>query len=181
MKKAIKILAVLVVLLSIATTVYATTEDELIAYLSKSFTIAGQKISMPTEYVKEAKRYVATYDISSEEADKVIAKIDEGVALMNRAGVADVNSLSKAQKQNLLSIAQEAASAVGAKISYTQGTGLTVIGEDGKVFGTYQVSSKNSNKFVQTGSDYMIYYVAGAAIIAIVGIAGYRKIKNSAN
>lgn len=170
------IIAVVILLASLAPVVNAATKDELIKYIEEPFTIAGKQVSIPSGYVKEAKRYINKYGITSQEADRVIAKINDGVALMDKAGVSDINALSKSQKQELLGIAQDAASVVGAKINYTQGGGLKVIAEDGTVFGTYQINSTKTGLFVQTGYDYLTYVVAGViAIIAIASVVLYRK------
>lgn len=175
MKKVLRVAILLAIILLASTTMSkAATEDELIARLSKTYNVAGKTVKVPNEYIKEAKRYVATYEITSEGADKVIAKIDEAVSIMNEAGQTDVNKLNKEQKNKLLSVAQDAAKAVNAKINYTNGT-LTVIGEDGAKFGTYKLGN-DAKKFSQTGNnDYMLYSGVGIAIIAVAGIVIYRK------
>lgn len=173
MKNILKIsLFVIVIILSLVSASNAASEEELIAYLSKSFDIAGEKVNVPSQYIKEAKRYVDTYEISADAADKIIVKIDECISVMNTAGQKDVNKLSKAQKQKLLILAQEAAKNINATISYSKGN-IIVTGEDGKKFGSYPVGN---NKFAKTGVDYTLYITAGVAIIAIaIGIIMYRK------
>lgn len=176
MKKFLRITLVLMaILLCTVTVVNAATTDELVAYASKTFTVAGEEVKLSDADLVKVKRYLADYPVSEENADKIIAKVDEAVALMNKAGVSDPTKLSKAQKDELLKIAQEAASLAGATISYDNKDKVVSIYRDGKL---YDTASLTSYKFVQTGST-MYVVIALVAVIAIATVVGYRKIKNA--
>lgn len=153
----------------------AASEEELIAYIEKPFNIAGQTVYIPSEYVKEAKRYLATNDISANEADKIIAKIDEGVTILNKSGVTDPKKLSYEQKKQLLALGQEAANYAGATLTYAKGY-ITITTEDGTKFGTYPVYTEKRGTFVQTGIDNTIFIILGIAfVIVIYGLIMYRR------
>lgn len=177
MKNFVRITFILIaILICSASMVKAATTDELVAYMSKTFTIAGEEITASQSDIINAKRYLQEYPVSSEDADKIMAKIDEAVKVLEDAGTTDFSKLSKTQKDNLTSIAQEAASIAGATISYDSKNKVVTIYKDGKVFTAKSVTSN----FVQTGSDNTVYAVSAlVAIIAVAAIVGYRETKNA--
>ena len=179
MNKVLKItLTLIAILLCTISAVKAATTNDLIAHISKTYTIAGKDVKISDADLVKAKRYFSEYPVSSSDADKIIKKIDEAVELMNKQGVSNPAKLSKAKKDELLNIAQEAAKLAGASISYDSKNKSIAIYRDGK---QYDSISTNTYKFVSTGANNMIYVVAlGGAIIAIATVIGYRKIKANA-
>lgn len=177
MKKFLKVTIVLMaILLCSVSIVKAATTEELIEKISKTYTIAGEEYKASDLDIADAKRYLEQYPVSEEDADKIIAKIDEAVALANEYGEADLTKLSQAQKDKLMSLAQEAASIAGATISYDNKDKVITIYKDGEVFTTKSLEGK----FAQTGSNNTIYVVtACVAIIAVAAVVGYRKAKNA--
>ena len=169
------VLAVLAIAFSFVSTVRAATEEELLAYASKEFDIAGQKVKLEEKYVKEVKRYLDAYDVDATAADTIIKKIDKIVDVMNKANVTKYSKLTVAQKDLVKGYAQEAATATGATVTFSNKT-AKVVGPDGKDFGAF--SSKED--FAQTGNNYMVYALAGVAIIAVASVVGYRKSKVNA-
>ena len=179
MNKVLKITLILMaILLCTVSTVKAATTNELIAKASETYTIAGKEVKLSEADLVKVKRYFTEYPVSSENADKIISKIDEAVALMNKEGVSDPTKLSKAKKEELLNIASEAAKLAGASISYDATNKSIAVYKDGK---QYDAVSLNSYKFVSTGANNMgIIISSGVAIIAIATVIGYRKIKANA-
>lgn len=177
MKKFLRITFVLMaILLCTISVVNAATKDELVAYLSKSFKVAGEEVKLSDSDILNVKKYLEQYPVSEGDADKIIAKVDEAVALVNKAGTTNLTKLSKAQKDELIKIAQEAASIAGATISYDNKDKVVTIYKNGEVFTTRTLDSK----FVQTGSNATMYVViALVAVIAVATVVGYRKIKNA--
>ena len=92
-------LIMVIIAMSYITVSNAATEEELISYLSQTFNVNGGTFRIPDNYLKEAKRYVATYDVSPETADKIIAKVAGYVSKMQASGVSSTSELSKEQKQ----------------------------------------------------------------------------------
>lgn len=177
MKKFLKITIVLMaILLCSVSMVKAATTEELIAHISKTYTIAGEEYKASDLDIADAKKYLEQYPVSEEDADKIIAKIDEAVALANEYGEADLTKLSKSQKEELMNIAQEAASIAGATISYDNKDKVVTIYRDGEVFTTKSLEAK----FAQTGSNHTVYIItAFVAIIAVATVIGYKKVKNA--
>ena len=171
MKKilAISILA-MVVLMLVCTVVKATTQSELEEYLLGSVTINGKEVSLTSAEKKQVKDYLASHKLTDAQATTIKTKVDECINVMKKAGVTQVQNLKTADKQKLLSLAQEAASAVGLKVDMTTGV---VTDEAGNV-----VFTLTKGKLVQTGSSNIAYVViAGLAIIAVVGTVVYKKVR----
>ena len=171
MKKilAISILA-MVVLMLVCTVVKATTQSELEEYLLGSVTINGKEVSLTSAEKKQVKDFLASHTLTDAQATTIKTKVDECINVMKNAGVTQVQNLKTADKQKLLSIAQEAASTVGLKVDMTTGV---VTDEAGNV-----VFALTQGKLVQTGSSNIAYVViAGLAIIAVVGTVAYKKVR----
>lgn len=176
MKKVLKITLIVAILLLCSITVtYATTNSELLAYVTKDFVIAGDTVRLSDADALKVKKYLDAYPVTSDEADKIIAKVDEAVALMEAAGVSDPYKLSKDQKNKLLTIFQEAAAIAGATITYNSADKTVDIYVDGVLFD--QASSTSNKKYQQTGTDYayIVYAIAGVAVVAVASVAIYRK------
>ncbi len=177
MSKILKITVILMmVLLCTLSVVQAATTSELIASVSKTYKIAGKEVKLSESDLVKVKRYLTEYPVSAENADKIITKIDEAVDLMNKEGVSNPAKLSKAKKDELLKIAQEAATLAGATLTYDSSNKSILVYKDGK---QYDSLSLSSYKFANTGSNNTTIYIitAGVAIIAVATVIGYRKFK----
>lgn len=168
----------LFVLGSFMTISNAATKDELLAAATKKYTVAGQEVGLSESDIVKVKRYLSENTISEQNADAIIKQIDAAVNLMNREGTADISKLSKAKKEDLLNIAKNVASLAGASLTYDAKDKAILIYKDGKLYDS--ISTSSYTKFTQSGSNNMIYVVIATAIIAIVGVAGYRKMKVNA-
>ena len=177
MKKVLQFIAVFIIALSFTTNVHAATKQDLIDYASKAFTIAGKSVSSP-EFAAIAKNYLADNTISEADADKIIAKGDQIIAIMNAAGTTDITKLSKSQKDQIRSLATEAATLAGATINYdTTSKRVTVKGSNGKTYGS---AALVTNKLASTGSDYTVYVAVSGLALVMASMAVMRKLKGNA-
>lgn len=180
MKKFLKITIVFVILLFCAVSVVnAATNDELVKYVSKNFNIAGKSVNIGAENKRKVERYLNAHPVTNEQADQIIAKVDEAVKLMNDAGVSNPAKLNKDQKEKLVSIAKDAASIAGATISYDSKNETVTVYYNGAVFDTVSVNSQKG--LVQTGNDYsfVVYGIAGVAVIAVATLVIRKKKVNA--
>lgn len=179
MKKILKVLLVFALILVCYTTVAkAATTNDLIAYASKTFTIAGKQVKLSNADLVKVKRYISENPVSESDADKIIAKANQIISIMNSEGVSDPTKLSKAKKDEVLKIAQEAAAITGATLTYDSTNKSVAVYKNGK---KVESISLENYKLVQTGSDNTPYIIAGVtgavAVIAIATILIYRKKK----
>ena len=181
MKKVLNIMLVFVVLFFCNITVSnAATNEELINYATKSFDVNGTSVSLKAADKVKVKRYLEKYPVTSEAADQIIAKIDEGIAVLKSAKVTDPTKLSKAQKQELLAIGQQAAKIAGAELTYDAKSDAISIYREGVLVD----QATTNDALVQTGSNnysYVVYAIAGVVVFAVAGLVVYTKksVKNA--
>lgn len=169
MKRLLKVtLAFVLVVLCYTTVAKAATTDELIAYASKTFTIAGKQVKLSDADVLKVKRYLSENPVTSSGADKIIAKAEQIISIMRAEGVADITKLSKAKKDEVLKIAQEAAAITGATLTYDSTNKAIAVYKNGK---KVESLSLQNYKFVQTGSDNTMYVVIPTVTVAVIAVA----------
>lgn len=179
MKKLATITLLIVMLVGVfAGTVNAATESELLDYLSQEFTVGGETISISASDKVKIERYLNENEVTAEQADSIIAKVDEAIAVLREAGETDLTKLSRADKDRLMSIANDAASVLGLSISYDASTKTISIYKDGKLIESTSITS--GDELVQTGSTGYVYVaILAVAIIAVVAVVTKRVRANA--
>lgn len=199
MKKTLVIFIVSVMILLVcAPFVSATTNaelpDKLMAIASKYGATDADKIKI--------ERYLADYPVTDAQADQIMAKAYEAAAVMEKAGVTDIRKLSTAQKNQLKTIANEAASIVGVTLSFRNdgvdiykngkriesvtlqsttvlvpGTGSNLSSGTVATGSTSSATTSSGTKLVYTGSNsYKVLTVSGImAVVALAAIVGKKK------
>ena len=175
MKKVLKIALVFAILLFCNISVAkAATNEELIAYATKSFDVNGAAVQLKAADQVKVRRYLEQYPVSEENADKIIAKIDEGIAILRAANVTDPTKLPYEKKKEILALGQQAAKLAGAELTYDAKSDAISIYRDGVLID----QATTSDALVQTGSEnysYIVYAIAGVAVVAIAGFVVYTK------
>lgn len=132
-----------IIILSAVTGVNATTgatlADELYAKLSKYGMTSADKVKV--------NRYVADNKVTEDQANSVMAKANEAVKVMENAGVTNYAKLTDAQKEEVKSIAKEAAKIVDVTLVF--GKEEVKIYKNGKLI---DVVGEKDGKLVYTGS-----------------------------
>ena len=165
MKRALTVTALVITFLAVFSTMSkATTKSELLEYLEATHTVAGQEIYLTAENKVKLERYFSENEITDEQATAIKAKFDEGIALMDNAGVSQPSKLSTESKKELLKIAQEAVAEIGLTLTYNSKDQTIEIYKNGTQI---EAVATSTNKFVQTGSSNIGYIIAGVAIIAV--------------
>ena len=138
----------------------ATTEtlaDELYA--------KGQKYGMTTADKVKIERYLSENPITEDQANALIAKADEAVAIMERAGVTNYDELTTAQKDELKSIARSAAEIIDVKLVFKKGY-VEIYDSTGKLIETV---GQNNGKLAYTGNNVNV--VLTTSVIATIALA----------
>lgn len=152
----ISLLFVMLVM-AFATVVNAATSAELPNLLYAK----GEKYGMTSAEKVKIERYLSEYPVT--EADAILAKADEAVAVMERAGVTDYDKLTKEQKEELKTIAKSAAEIIDVQLVFK--TSSVEIYKDGKLIETV---TENNGKLAYTGNNLNV--VLGVSIIAIIAL-----------
>lgn len=174
MKRTLTIaLLVVMAVMCFATASYATTSAELADKLYEK----GAAYGMTSADKVKIERYLAEYPVTDEEADQVLAKADEAIAVMKEAGVKEYSKLTKAQKTEIKNIAKEAAEIVDVQLVFS--TGKVEVVKDGKIIETV---TNNDGKLAYTGNsvNIVLAVVATVAVIALaVAAVSRRKVANA--
>ena len=124
---AIALIFVMLVM-AFATVVYATTSAD----LANQLYAKGEKYGMTAADKVKIERYLSENPVTDADADKIVAKADEAIAVMEKAGTTDYSKLTTAQKDELKAIAKSAGKLIetvtenNGKLAYT-GNNLNVV------------------------------------------------------
>lgn len=166
----ISILAIMLILMTV-TGVNAVSNSE----LSQKLYNMGAKYGMTAADKVKIDRYLADYPVTESEANQIVAKAQDAVDLMENAGVTDYKKLSSEQKDQLKSLANQAASIAGVTLSF--GSGSVEVYKDGKLIET--VSAANNGKLAYTGNSNIVLVVSSVAVIALVAVVARKKLANA--
>ena len=145
-------LIVIMLMMTFATAVFATTSDE----LGSKLYAKGKKYGMTSADKVKIERFLSENPVTDAEADAILAKADE-------AGVTDLSKLTTAQKNQLKEIAKSAAEIVNVTLVFK--TSSVEIYKDGKLIETV---TANNGKLAYTGNNLnMILVVSTISIIAL--------------
>lgn len=171
MKKVMQGLLVMLATFTFASNVSAKGNDTLLTYANQSHNIAGENISLSNGDIAKIERFLNSNDVTDEQANGVIAKCDQIIAILNREGVKDVTKLSKNVKNEVFNLAKEAANIVGVTLSYDKANKEIVAYK-----GNQRIDAISLNPYLrQTGSANTLVLVLSGAIIAASAIVVARK------
>lgn len=163
MRKTLAGIVLCIMLVTIlATTVSAVSVDEMIETVYEM----GVPYGLTSADKVKMERYFADYPVTEAEADQLVAKAKEAVAVMEEAGVTDVKQLSTEQKNELKSIANEAASIAGVSLVFK--AGAVEIYKDGQLIETI---TSNNGTLAYTGNTMNIVLVVSSIAIIALGSA----------
>lgn len=181
MRKVFKIALVFVIVLFCSVTaVKAATNADLISYAKKNYDINGKTYTLKAADQVKVERILKQYPVTDEQAEEIIGMIDEGVNVLRKADITDPTKLTKADKDRLLDLGQKAAKVAGFELTYDANTDALSLYREGVLVD----QATTSDALVQTGSkdySYIVYAVAGVAVIAIAGFVVYTAKKNRVN
>lgn len=155
----ISILVMLTVLVAVVP-VKATTNEELPGKLYSM----GSKYGMTEAEKIKIERYLADYPVTEEQANQVVAKAEEAIKIMEEANATKVSELTKEQKEQLKSIANEAASIVGVTLKFKANS--VQIYKNGRLI---EEVTSNDGKLAYTGNN--VNAVLAVMLVAVVAIA----------
>lgn len=163
MKKSIILSMVMALIVLMSTSVFAASSlaDELYA--------KGKDYGVTTEYKARMDKYFANNEITEAQKASVLAKADECIAIMDKAGVKDVLELSTADLNKVKSLVQSAANDIGLTVKFhSKDNGFTVLKGDKTID---VVLLRKTNKLVYTGSNTLVLVIASLGFVAVAGMA----------
>lgn len=163
MKKSIILSMVMALIILMSTSVFAASSlaDELYA--------KGKAYGITAEYKAKMEKYFANNEVTEAQKASILAKADECIAIMDKAGVKDVSKLSSADLKTVKAKVQSAAGEIGLTVKFdSKGNGFTVSKGD-KTLDV--VPSKSTSKLVYTGSNTLVLVIASLGFVAVAGMA----------
>lgn len=158
MKKLFVIATLAVVLMGmLAVSVNATTADS----VNEIYTI-GSKYGMTENDKQQLQNFIDRNEITEAQATKLVEKAKEAEAVMTAAGKTNYSDLTTAQKDQLKSIANSAASEVGVSLVFK--TQSVEIWKNGKKL---MVVTNNDGKLAYTGNSLNIVAITVSSVAAI--------------
>ena len=162
MKKFLTVSLLFVMLvMAFATVVNAATS----ATLADELYAKGSKYGMTTSDQVKIERYLSENPVTDEQANAIIAKADEAVALMESAGPTNYDDLTTEQKNELKTIATSAADLINVKLVFKTGA-VEIYDQNGKLIETV---TENNGKLAYTGNNLNVVLVV--SVIAIIALA----------
>lgn len=158
MKKLFVIATLAVVLMGmLAVSVNATTADS----VNEIYTI-GSKYGMTENDKQQLQNFIDRNEITEAQATKLVEKAKEAEAVMTAAGKTNYSDLTTAQKDQLKSIANSAASEVGVSLVFK--TQSVEIWKNGKKL---MVVTNHDGKLAYTGNSLNIVAITVSSVAAI--------------
>lgn len=134
----------------------------------------GSKYGVTEGHKVKMERFLAKHPVTDAQADAVMAKVDEVVAILEKAGVTNIGKLSSSDLKKVQDLATEAAAILNVKISW-DGAKVTIYYE-----GRVEDVLDFNDKLPYTGNELNIALVVSS--IAVVALAaGFITRKKLAN
>lgn len=173
MKKTLAIvLLAIIAVMALATGVNAATSSTLADELYSK----GAKYGMTSADKVKIERYLAENPVTDAQANELLAKADEAIAVMEKAGVTSYNKLTIAQKDEIKSIATEAAKKVDLKLVFKTKS-VAIYNADGKLVETV---SNTNGKLAYTGNTVnVVFAVSVVAVLAVATVVVRKRIVNA--
>lgn len=173
MKKTLAIvLLAIIAVMALATGVNAATSSS----LADELYAKGAKYGMTSADKVKIERYLAENPVTDAQADELLAKADEAIAVMEKAGVTNYNKLTKAQKSEIKSIATEAAKKVDLKLVFKTRS-VEVYNNAGKLVETV---TNTNGKLAYTGNTVNVALaVSVVAVLAVATVVVRKRIVNA--
>ena len=160
MKKSL-LISILTAVMACATLVNATTT----ATLAEELYAKGKKYGMTSADKVKVERYLSENTVTDEQANAIVAKADEAIAIMEAAGTTDYSKLTDAQKDQVKSIANSAADIIDVKLVFKKNT-VEIYNNAGKLIETI---GNNNGKLAYTGNNVNV--VLTTSVIAVIALA----------
>ena len=172
MKKSLLIsILTAVIVMACATLVNAATT----ATLADELYAKGKKYGMTSADKVKVERYLSENTVTDEQANAIVAKADEAIAVMEAAGTTDYRKLTDAQKDQVKSIANSAADIIDVKLVFKKNT-VEIYNNAGKLIETI---GNNNGKLAYTGNNVnVVLTVSVIAMIALAITVATKRISN---
>lgn len=152
---------VAIIVMAFAGIVNATTTST----LADELYAKGEKYGITTADKVKIERYLSENPVTEDQANQIMAKANEAVAVMEEAGITNYDKLTTAQKDKLKSIATSAADIIDVKLVFKKGS-VEIYDNTGKLIETI---GENNGKLAYTGNNVSV--VLTTSVVAVIALA----------
>lgn len=162
-------------------------EQSILDELNTTIVMNGVEKRVQPQYVNQAENYFNTIEVTDEQAEQIIAKIDEIKTFLQGTSATKIAELTSEEADTVAELAQEALSVINLTLQYTKSTGaVSIVDADGTVVFSATVaaiSGDADNPIKVTGFGFNIPGIAavGGVGIVLVSAAGIYLIKTGRN
>lgn len=162
-------------------------EQSILDELNTTIVMNGVEKRVQPQYVNQAENYFNTIEVTDEQAEQIIAKIDEIKTFLQGTSATKIAELTSEEADTVAELAQEALSVINLTLQYNKSTGaVSIVDADGTVVFSATVaaiSGDADNPIKVTGSGFNIPGIAavGGVGIVLVSAAGIYLIKTGRN
>lgn len=162
-----------ITIMALATGVNAATSST----LADELYAKGSKYGMTSADKVKIERYLKENPVTDAQANEILTKADEAIAVMEKAGVTNYDKLTKAQKNEIKSVATEAAKIVDLKLVFNKKS-VAIYNKDGKLVETV---SNTNGKLAYTGNVVNVVVLATTvvALVAVSAVVARKRIVNA--
>lgn len=172
-KKVIQIIVALMLFVGVSSNVYAK-ENKVLDYARGTHIIAGDVVKLSNSDIVKVERFLQENEISEDDQDKIIAKLDSIVAILDRAGTSNVTMLDASTKERILNIAKEAAQIVGVTLTYDNTNKILSVYQNGVM-----VDAFFANSYLKQTGDTNVMIIVGTLLIIAGAILAIKKVKHA--
>lgn len=141
-------------------------EQAILDELNVGITLEGRTTYLPAQYINQATTYLqrSDVDVTSSESAQIISYIQKARSLAENSGYSSFSEMPTDFVNQLIALAQNAASVLGLTLSFDVNGGVvTIVSDSGDVV------VDGSGVIKQTGFDFS---ASAAVIIALMGAVG---------
>lgn len=124
-----------------------SSEQAVLDELGKSITMNGTKMVISDEYINQVSNYFNTIEMTEDQSKTIITEINNCKKVLENSNVTNIGNMSKAQKQELMSYGEKAASVLELSMSYDKSTKQLTVSDKSStvVFNAQPTLIKSSN------------------------------------
>ena len=172
-KKVIQIIVAVMLFVGLSSNVYAK-ENKILDYARSTHIIAGDVVKLSASDIVKIERFLNENEISDADQDSIIAKLDSIITILNKNGTSNVTMLDASTKEQILSIAKDAAQIAGVTLTYDNTDKVLSIYKNGVM-----VDAFFADPYLKQTGDTNVMIIVGTLLIIAGATLVIKKVKHA--
>ena len=155
----------------------AISEDTLYNKLTQEYNVNGVTFKANDVQKNLIRTYLDQYDISSNDADIIVAKLEEVFNVLRTSGKTSFYKMSSSDKRKIVALVSEVANSTSVDVAIVDNELIVYVPDTNKGEKFYVTPVHPINEVAQTNRTLVI---AGLGMFTVIGMAlAFRKIRNA--